>query len=225
MPDPGGRLTEWSHGCHAGRRTGRKPFVVPGQSRGAAPVKHLLRSKIVNLLDRKCSGHGRRKYFELLQPFVECSEFESREELPDLCLVPWLEAELANVDVQRDIVEQVAELFVNPHLPGMLFDGIAQFGCELVRMGNDLFDITVLIDQLGCGFIADAANAGKIIGALALQSHEVRPFFGWYPVTLEYRIAVIADHIGDPAPRHDDRDLIADELENVAVPGDDHHFH
>ena len=64
------------------------------------------------------------------------------------------------IEIEPNVVEQAAELSIDPNLIRVGFDRLAQFRRELVGMGDHLLDVTVLVDQLSRGFIADAGHAG-----------------------------------------------------------------
>src|ERR1043166_8278360 len=91
-------------------------------------------------------------------------------------------------------------------------------------MSDHLFNIAVLIDELGSGFVADAGNAGKIVGGFTFERDKVYPLAGDNTVTLEHGGGVIANHVGDSTPGHDHRYAVAHELQNIPIAGDDDNF-
>ena len=149
---------------------------------------------------------------KLRQALVQRTEFEGGEELADLLLIPSFEANRCRVDIQRHIVEQAPELFIDPHLMRALLDGVAEFWRELVRMGDDLLNVAVSTDQLGSGLVADARNAGQIVRSFALERDEVDPLFRRDAIALQHRAAIVTDDIGDPPAGHDDQHAVADQL-------------
>ena len=83
------------------------------------------------------------------------------------------------------------------------------------------------LDQLGGGLVADPGNPGDVVGGVALEAVEVRDQRGRDPVAVEHRLVVVELGLGDP-PRgghHLDEPALVDQLEDVAVAGDDHHSH
>src|SRR5687768_8646816 len=106
----------------------------------------------------------------------------------------------------------------------MRFKGIAKFGCKLIRMRDDAFDIAILLNELRGGFVANPGNTRKIIGGLALEGDKVEPLVRGDTVAVDNCSCVITDDIGDSAASHDHGHPIADKLENVSVTGDDDYF-
>ena len=100
---------------------------------------------------------------ELFEALVETAEFKRGEKFADHFIIPWFEAKIGWIEIQRHVVKQTPELFVNTHLVCMGLDPVAQFWRKLVGMGDDRFNITVFINQLGGGLVADTRNAGKIV--------------------------------------------------------------
>src|SRR5262249_20599780 len=100
---------------------------------------------------------------QLSQPFMQRAELERGEELANSFLIPRLEAIIHESRIQRYIVEQTPDLFIDAHLVGTLFDGLAEFWRKLVGVGNDLLNVAVFVDELRRGLVPHTRNAGQIV--------------------------------------------------------------
>ena len=92
---------------------------------------------------------------------------------------------------------------------------------------STLLERAVALDQLARGLVADAGNAGDVVGGVALQAVEVGDQLRRDAVAVDHRLAVVDLRLGDPARgrHHLDEAVGVDQLEGVAVAGDDHHRH
>src|SRR5262249_211844 len=97
------------------------------------------------------------------QPFMQRAELERSEKLTNFFLIPRLEAIIQESRIQRHIVEQTPDLFIDAHLVGTLFDGLAEFWRKLVGVGNDLFNVAVFVGELRRGLVPYTRNAGQIV--------------------------------------------------------------
>ena len=79
----------------------------------------------------------------------------------------------------------------------------------------------------GGGLVADARDAGDVVRRVALEAVEVGDLLGRDPVAVDDRLVVVELGVGDPAARrhHADARLRVDQLEDVAVAGDDDDRH
>ena len=75
----------------------------------------------------------------------------------------------------------------------------------------------------GGGLVADARDAGDVVGRVALEADEVGDQLGRDPVALDHALAVVDPRVGDPARGRHDPHAVVDELVGVAVAGHDHH--
>ncbi len=91
--------------------------------------------------ERRRSGFGVDP--KVFQPLVQRAELEGSEEVADLILIPRLEANPRRINIQRHIIKQAPELFIDPHLVRALFDGVAELWGKLVGMSDDLLDVAV----------------------------------------------------------------------------------
>ena len=78
---------------------------------------------------------------------------------------------------------------------------------------------------LGRGLLADPGDAGQVVARVAAQRGEVRVLGRGQPVLLGDRLRREPGHVADPAPGHQHRHVVADQLQHVPVAGDDQHAH
>ena len=98
---------------------------------------------------------------------------------------------------------------------------------DVVDVGEDLLERAEALQQLGGGLVADPRDAGDVVRGVALQAVEVGDQLGGDAVAVDDRLVVVDLGVGDPAPggHHLHARLGIDDLEGVAVAGDDHHRH
>ncbi len=85
----------------------------------------------------------------------------------------------------------------------------------------------VALDQIGSSLVADPGHPRDVVGGVALQPIEVGDQLGGDAVAVDHRLAVVELGVGDPARRghHLDETPLVDQLEDVAIAGDDRHGH
>ena len=103
----------------------------------------------------------------------------------------------------------------------MLGDVLAARGRQLVGVLDHLLERAVLPDQLAGGLVADARDAGDVVRGVALEADEVGNLLGPDPVARLDALRRVDVDVRDPARRHHQRHVVGDELERVAVGGDD----
>src|SRR5207302_587834 len=80
------------------------------------------------------------------------------------------------------------------------------------------------LQQLGRRLVADPRDARDVVRGVALESVEVGDELGRDAVALDHRFAVIDLGLGDAAARGHHAYAVLDQLEAVAVAGNDHHL-
>ena len=80
-----------------------------------------------------------------------------------------------------------------------------------------------LLEELRRRLVADAGDAGDVVGRVALQPDQVGHQLGRHAVALDHALVVVDPRVGDPARGRHHPDPVADHLVDVAVAGDDHH--
>jgi hypothetical protein len=96
---------------------------------------------------------------------------------------------------------------------------------DLVDVCEHVLERAVALDQLAGGLVADPRYAGDVVRGVALQPIEVGDQLGSDAVAVDHRLAVVDLRLGDPARgrHHLDEAVAVDQLEGVAIAGDDHH--
>src|SRR5699024_2398336 len=110
--------------------------------------------------------------------------------------------------VALDLVEVVAQ-----RLPGLALD--------LLGVGDDAGQVAVEGDPFGGGLRAHAGDAGEVVGALTDQCGQIGVPLGRDPVPLLDRGGGHAAHLGDALDGLQQCDAVVDQLDRVAVAGDD----
>ncbi len=98
---------------------------------------------------------------------------------------------------------------------------------DLVDVREHLLERAEALDQLAGGLLADPGDAGDVVRGVALQAVEVGDQLRRDAVAVDHGLAVVDLGLGDPARgrHHLHEALLVDQLEDVAVAGDDHHRH
>ncbi|MGX1370781.1 hypothetical protein RKD19_006140 [Streptomyces canus] len=117
---------------------------------------------------------------------------------------------LGEAAVELDGLQVVAEV-----LPGLALD--------LLDALDQLRERTELVDPLRGGLLADARDAGEVVGRVAAQGREVGVLGGREAVLLEDLLRGEPGQLRDALRRVQHGGVLGDQLEGVAVPGDDQH--
>ena len=98
---------------------------------------------------------------------------------------------------------------------------------DLVDRGEDRLEVAEALQQVRRGLVADARDAGDVVRRVALEAVEVGDQLGRDAVAVDHGLVVVDLRVGDAAPgrHHAHARLGVDDLEGVAVAGDDHHRH
>ena len=134
----------------------------------------------------------------------------------------------AEVDVDRDVALNRRQALGDMRVLLVLLEVLFALGpTDLGHVGQHFLERPVALDQLRGGLVADARNPGDVVRGVALQAVEVRDQRGWYAVAVDHGLVVVDLRLGDPARgrHHLDKAPLVDQLEDVAVAGDDHHRH
>jgi hypothetical protein len=102
-------------------------------------------------------------------------------------------------------------------LPGLALD--------LVDVRDQPLQAAVLHDPFSGGLVAYARHAGEVVAGLADDRRAVAVAVGRKAVPLGDGSGGHAVHLGDPALEVQHGDVVVDQLERVAVAGDDPHVH
>ncbi|GAA4995324.1 hypothetical protein GCM10025734_25950 [Kitasatospora paranensis] len=100
----------------------------------------------------------------------------------------------------------------------MLAELLADLALDLVGAGDQLVEGAELVDPLRRGLLADAWDAGQVVGRVAAQGGEVRVLGGGDAVLLGDLLRGVAGELGDALGGVEDGDLLADQLEESRSP-------
>ena len=164
----------------------------------------------------------------LVQPVAEHAELQGVEELVDRLPVPGDRQQVAGHRADRlggQVGDQRGELAVAQHAGQVLAQRVAGLALDLVHPVHQVGQRAELRDPLGRGLLPHARDAGQVVARVAAHGGEVGVLGRGQPVLLLHRFRGEAGHIGDAAAGHQRRHPVADQLEDVAVAGDDEHVH
>ena len=116
---------------------------------------------------------------------------------------------------------QLGELPVAEDVAEVLAERVACLALDLVDAVDQVLERAELHDPLGRGLLADAGDGGQVVARVAAQRGEVRVLGRGQPVLLHQGGRVVALHVGHAAAVVEHGHVVVDELEGVAVAGDD----
>ena len=164
---------------------------------------------------------GRQRLVELVDAVQQVAELEAPEHLLQLRAVRRREHDLGRVEVELEVAPHRRELLRGLRLLGVLADRLRAGRRQLVHVLEHVLQRAVLGDQLAGRLVADAGNARDVVGGVALQADEVRHLLGLDPEAQLDPLGRVDVDVGDAARGHHQRDVVAHELEGVAVGRDD----
>ena len=117
------------------------------------------------------------------------------------------------------------QLLRHARVVGVLDQVLLALGAgDLVDRVEDRLEVAEALEQVGGGLVADAGDAGDVVGRVALEADEVGHQLGRDPVAVDHGLAVVDLRLGDAAARgHHPHAFGVDELKGVAVARDDRH--
>ncbi len=105
----------------------------------------------------------------------------------------------------------------------MLLQEVAPLGPpDLVHVLQHPFHGPELDQELGGRLLADAGNPGDVVGGIPLESDEIGHQRRRDAVALFHGLRVVQLGVGDTSGGSHDVHVLADQLQGVPVPGDDH---
>ena len=115
----------------------------------------------------------------------------------------------------------VASTFDSRAWPGVLAKRPRARGRQLVDVLEHAFHRVELLDQLRRGLVADAGHARDRVGGVALEADQVGNLLRRHAQTRRHAVGRVHVNVGHAARRHHQADVLGDQLERVAVGGDD----
>ena len=187
-------------------------------------VQHKLLERGLPPRDRPRSPRSARPrggFVERVHATQEAAELEAAEDLLQRGAVGRRGDELGRVDVERQVAPHRREELRVACLVGVLTDRAATGRRELVGVRDHLLERPVLRDQLARGLVPDPGDPRDVVRGVPLQPDEVRHLVGAHAVAQLDALGRVDVNVGDPARGHHQRDVLAAELERVAVGRDD----
>ncbi len=166
------------------------------------------------------SSDGQR----LEEPVAQHPELQAVEEGVHLLPVPRLHGQVVGTQRQVEVVDQRVELAVLHHLAEVLAQRLALLAGDLVGPGDDVVEAVVGVDPLRGVALADAGDAGQVVGGLPHQRGELGVAVGRHAVPLLDGGGRHPLHLRDAAHRVDHGGAVVDQLEGVAVAAADQHL-
>ena len=184
-------------------------------------------------LDRDLrDGRGRRAVVALAEGLLQARErsaqLELAEDLAQARAVGLARGLGHRVDLDRHVELDRRQLLRQARVVGVRGQVLLALGAgDVVDVGEDLLERAEALQQLGGRLVADPGNAGDVVRRVALQAVEVGDQLRGDPVAVDDRLVVVDLGVGDAAPGGHDLHarLGVDDLEGVAVAGDDHDRH
>ena len=161
----------------------------------------------------------------LLQAAQRRAQLELAEDLAQLGAVGLAGGLVGRVDVDGDVAHDRRQLLGDARVVGVVDEVLLALGAgDLVDRGQHRLEVVELLQQRHGGLVADAGNAGDVVRRVALEAVEVGDQLRRDAVAVDDRLVVIQLGVGDPAARrhHAHARLGVDQLEDVAIAGDDH---
>ena len=157
------------------------------------------------------------------QALAQHPELELVEQPVHGFAVPRPGHEVVRGRLELDVADQLGQLAVQQHVREVRAQGVARLALHLVHPVRERLQRAELAHPLGGRLLADAGDAGQVVAGVAAQRREVRVLRGREPVAGHHRVRVDPAELGDAACRVEHRDVVADQLERVAVARGDQH--
>jgi hypothetical protein len=189
------------------------------------PARHLVRAEHGRGHVEAGVGLGLAGGQGLEQPLPQHPELQVVEELVHLVAVPLAEHEVLRADRHRHVLDQLGQLPVAQHAGQVRAQRLAGLALDLVDALDQRGQRAELADPLGRGLLADARHARQVVAGVAAQGGEVRILRRGQPVAGLDLLRGEPDQLGHAAARVEHGDVLADQLDRVAVAGGDEHVH
>ena len=204
-----GRTAEDRHG-HA--RLGLRA-AGPGRELGSAHLPRLRRGLCcgLGLLLGDLSGG-------LEHPRQQGAELQAREDVANGLGIQGLPDELLGPNRQLDVAEKTVEPAIAADVLHVGHEIAAHNALDRVGALEQRVEGSELGEPLHRGLLADLRHAGQVVARLTHQGGDVGVHLGCETVLLDDRGRVVALELGDALHRRiEQRDVVVDELDRVAV--------
>ena len=162
----------------------------------------------------------------LLQARERRAQLELAEDLAQLGAIGLVRGLGHRVDLDGHVGLDRGQHLGEPRVVGMRGEVLLALGPrDVVDVVEDFLERPEALQQLRGGLVADARDARDVVRRVALQAVEVGDQLRADPVAIDHRLVVVDLRVGDATAggHHPHARLRVDDLEGVAVAGDDHH--
>lgn len=233
--EPGGRSPGGGERDLGDRAGAQRPCVDRGHAERLRAVLGEPAGQLARGQHRPVQLHpgGHRRRLGLLAARVHGEQPLAQRGVPDLQGVQDHREGRAVVGDALQVGDRLGQLDRTHHLgeAAVELDGLQVVAQVLPGLALDLLDAldqlrerTELVDPLRGRLLADAGDARQVVGRVTAQGGEVGVLRGCQPVLLEDLLRGEPGQFGDALGRIQHRRVLADQLEGVAVAGDDQHL-
>ncbi len=199
----------------------RDPLGIGGDADATADARELAFAPARLLrLGGRTLGRWQR-LVERVDAAEKRTELEPPEDLLELRTVGGLQNEPGRIDAEIEVAPHRREKLRGSGLLRVLGDRLRPCGRELRRVLDDVIERAVLRDELPGCLVPDARDAGDVVARVALQADEVRDLQRADAVARLDALRRVHLDVRDAPRRHHQADVLGDELERVAIGGDD----
>jgi hypothetical protein len=166
-------------------------------------------------------GIGRGEGVE--QSVAQHAELEIVEQPVDLVAIPRLHPQRVGGLRQRHVLDQIRQLAVEQDAGQVGAQRIADLALDLVDVVDQREQRAVFGDPFGRRLLADSRDAGQVVAGVSAQRREIGVLRRREAVLVRHRFRGESGELADPLHRVQHRDVVADQLQRIAVAG--HHQH
>ena len=141
----------------------------------------------------------------------------------DLVAVPGLHPQRVGRLCQRHVLDQVGELTVQHHTRQVGPQRVADLALHRVDLVDQGLQRAVLGDPFGRRLLPHTRDAGKVVAGVTAQCREVGVLLRGEAVLLQDGLRSEPGQLADTLAGVEHRDVVADQLQRVAVTGHDQH--
>ena len=171
------------------------------------------------------SASGSAGAKRLQEPVAQDPELQGVEDLVHLVAVPLAEVQVVRADTQRHVADELGELAVALDAGDVGAQRVTGLAGDLVDPVDQGGQRPELLDPLGRGLLADAGDAGQVVAGVTAQRREVGVLRRRQAVLVLDLLRGESANVADCRGVVEHGDVVVDELERVAVAGDDEDVH
>ena len=158
------------------------------------------------------------------QPVAQDPKLQLVEQLVDLVTVPRLHPQRVRRLRQRHVANQVGELAVQHHAGQIRAQRVTDLAAHRVHVVDQRLQRPVLGDPLRGRLLAHSRDAGQVVARVPTQGSEVWVLLRGQAVFLDHGGRCEPGQLADAFTRVEHGDVVADQLQRIAVTGDHQHL-